>query len=170
MHGRSDESLEDPIYHQTMRGRMSKRRKLKQIDVKMDHVEGRSPPPNLFQHHEQAGSVIAHTSKPQALRNCSHQFSRRLGVSASEKRNIMTLLDEFFSQPGDDTFSAAIELGRNGFRQGCDLCNTHWISLCYAKRQSSTRFRRNRRHPLTRALLVHRNSEELDMGTKNGFG
>jgi hypothetical protein len=42
----------------------------------------------------------------------------------------MALPDEFFGQPGNDPFRAAIELGRNAFHQRCDLRDFHFPGAC----------------------------------------
>jgi hypothetical protein len=46
-------------------------------------------------------------------------------VPAGKQGYLVSKLDQFLNQPCDDPLGAAVKLGRDAFRQWCDLRNSH---------------------------------------------
>jgi hypothetical protein len=87
-----------------------------QINVKMEDIEFVGPAPDLPQHREGASDMIANTGEPQALRRAGDQLRAGLRVRAGEQRDLMSLTDKLFGEPGHHTLGAAVKL--RGHRLG----------------------------------------------------
>ena len=75
-------------------------------------------------------SALGSRTEPSSRSARGHTASSRADVTevpAGKERHLVAERDQFLREPRHDTFGAAIKLGRNRFRQRCNLRNVHRI-------------------------------------------
>src|ERR1700683_340900 len=109
----------------------AEKRKMEQIDVKMENVELIRTLPDLINHQHEVRNDVAHCRiKAERTGTTGSQFGAGDGIPTPKERHIVAKPDKFFGQVGNDPLSAAIETRRNALNEGSDLCNFHY-DLCF---------------------------------------
>src|ERR1700683_345910 len=109
----------------------AEKRKMEQIDVKMENVELIRTLPDLINHQHEVRNDVAHCRiKAERTGTTGSQFSASDGIPARKERHIVPKPDKFFGQVGNNPLSAAIETRRNALNKGSDLCDFH-DDLCF---------------------------------------
>jgi len=108
----------------------AEQRQMQPVNVSMDHVELLGATGHGLQQCRLRGHwIAAWTAKPKRARPDSVKPGARARVAAREQRHLMSELDEFVDKPGNDTFGAAIEIGRHTFGQWSNLSDPHPIPI-----------------------------------------
>jgi hypothetical protein len=80
-------------------GKVPDQRSVKQVDVKVQHIELVDPPADLVQHNHVVRQRIAHRRiEAQRHVTAADEPGRCLGVAAGKQRNVMPLAHKLFSQ------------------------------------------------------------------------
>ncbi len=92
----------------------------------VNDVELVRTPRHQFEHHEQGNEIIRHAGiEAQGTRPDGMEVRLRQAIARGEERDIVSEFHQCICQISDDTLRAAVQFRRYGFRERCDLCNSH---------------------------------------------
>ena len=98
-----------------------------QVDVEMQDVELVTSLVQLVQHREMGREIGVEGAgiEPDGL--VAHRHERGPGprLGTGKQRHLVAELDQGVGEMGDDPLGAAVESGRDGLVQRCDLGNPH---------------------------------------------
>ena len=119
---------------------MPEDRKVKMIDVKMQHVELGGMRADLVEHQHVVGHGVADRSvEAQRLGAARHEIRGGDRIAAREQRHLVAQRDQFLGEIGDDALGAPIEPGRHALDQRGNLRDFHWTPFsCRGNRKGGT--------------------------------
>jgi hypothetical protein len=107
-------------------GKITHKRSMQVIDMKMQDVEIFLATPHLLQHHDVVRQRVSDDRvEPKGNITAPHQLGSRSRIPAGKQCNLMSLANELFRQVRNDPFSAAIESGRHTFIEWGNLSDPH---------------------------------------------